>query len=310
MLKIVNYDNKYFKKWNDFVKNSKNGTFLFDRNYMEYHSDRFKDFSLLVFEKDILVALLPANIVNTEVISHGGLTYGGFIYDHTMRTEKMINIFGKTLEYLKSVGVSKFVYKAVPHIYHKIPAEEDLYALFRYDFKLYRRDVSSTINMRTSNIKGKKRNGWKRAMELGMYLESTDDSSYIIEIVNKNLTEKYHKKAVHSAYEMNLLKSRFKNNIIFLNLVFENNIEGGAILYLCNNVVHAQYVTTTYKAKINRGLDFIVVSIFDMYKNKYEWFDFGISTENNGCYLNSSLIKSKEEFNMSAVCYDFYEKYI
>ena len=31
--------------WNELVAQSRNGTFLFDRRYMDYHSDRFADHS-------------------------------------------------------------------------------------------------------------------------------------------------------------------------------------------------------------------------------------------------------------------------
>jgi len=50
-----------------------------------------------------------------------------------------------------------------------------------------------------------------------------------------------------------------------------------------------------------------IVSIIEMFKDDYEWFDFGTSTEKNGSYLNTGLIKSKEEFGLSAICYDTYK---
>lgn len=307
MFSIKKYDGNS-KQWNSFLRNSKNGTFLFNRNYMEYHSDRFFDYSLMVYnEKSVLIALFPASIHGEELRSHGGLTYGGFIVDHTMRTEKMLQIFQYFIEYVKSKHIKKIVYKAIPHIYHTMPSEEDLYSLFRYGFKLFRRDVSSTINMRLTELKGQKRNGANKAAKLGMSLVETYNSENILKVVNTNLEDKYNVTAVHTSEEMNLLKTRFKKNIIMYDLAHEGEIVGGAILYIDNNVVHAQYITTTYEAKKNRGLDFIIVSLIDMYKDKYEWFDFGISTENQGMSLNGSLIKSKEEFNMSAVCYDFYE---
>ena len=46
---------------------------------MDYHNDRFKDHSLMVFKDDKLIALLPANIVDFNLRSHQGLTYGGFL---------------------------------------------------------------------------------------------------------------------------------------------------------------------------------------------------------------------------------------
>ncbi|MDG1798433.1 MAG: hypothetical protein P8H35_07685, partial [Flavobacteriales bacterium] len=113
--------------------------------------------------------------------------------------------------------------------------------------------------------------------------------------------------AVHSADEMNSLKKKFNEEIKFFNLIIDNKIEGGAILFIANNVVHAQYISSSAKAKKKRALDFIICFICEHYKNKLEWFDFVISTENNGKNLNFNLIKSKEEFGLSAICYDTYE---
>ena len=44
---IVKYNHNMKAEWDAFVKTSKNGTFLFMRDYMEYHNDRFIDYSLL-----------------------------------------------------------------------------------------------------------------------------------------------------------------------------------------------------------------------------------------------------------------------
>lgn len=307
-MKIIRYSNKEFSNWNNFLKTSKNGTFLINRNYMDYHSDRFIDFSLMVKDsKNSVLAIFPASLHDNEIISHGGLTYGGFIVNQKMRTEKMLLIFEAFIKYLKENAFEKITYKAIPHIYHQSPSEEDLYCLFRYGFKISRRDVSSSINMRTTEIKGQKRNGAKKAIKNGLKIIETEVSKNILEVVNTNLKNKYQVSSVHTHKEMDLLKNRFKKNIVMLELLQHNNVVGGAILYIDKKVVHAQYVATTEEAKKNRGLDLIVAYIIESFKNDFEWFDFGISTEKNGTKLNTSLIKSKEEYNLSSVCYDFYE---
>ena len=65
--------------WDDFLVDARNATFLFYRDYMDYHADRFKDASLLCFREGRLEALLPAHFSEGIFHSHGGLTYGGFI---------------------------------------------------------------------------------------------------------------------------------------------------------------------------------------------------------------------------------------
>ena len=62
MISICRYTQNKQTEWDDFVKVSKNGTFLFLRAYMDYHSDRFQDHSLMFYnEKNRLIAVLPAN---------------------------------------------------------------------------------------------------------------------------------------------------------------------------------------------------------------------------------------------------------
>ena len=69
------------EEWDAFVRTSKNGTFLHERRFMDYHADRFSDCSLMIYEDNELVALFPANWDANEFVlySHQGLTYGGLL---------------------------------------------------------------------------------------------------------------------------------------------------------------------------------------------------------------------------------------
>ena len=139
------YEPKYKAQWDEFVRQSKNGVFLFHRDYLEYHADRFSDFSLLFFQGSQLIAVMPANQTDDAVVSHGGLTFGGIISGTAMTTTLMLETFAALVRELRARGIKKLVYKAIPHIYHLLPAEEDLYALFVHNARLVRRDVSSTF---------------------------------------------------------------------------------------------------------------------------------------------------------------------
>ena len=137
---------KYKSLWDEFITNSKNGTFLFYRDYMEYHSDRFCDNSLMFFDdKNNLLAVMPASLRDNILFSHGGLTYGGIISGNKMKTSLMLEIFRFLKDYLRSKGIKKLRYKPIPHIYHSIPAEEDLYALYIENARLIKREVATTI---------------------------------------------------------------------------------------------------------------------------------------------------------------------
>ena len=134
--------------WNAFVAESKNGTFLFDRNYMDYHHDRFDDNSLMFYAKDKLYAILPANRCGDCLCSHGGLTYGGLVMTNKATASEVLALFEELNAYLRGTGIGKVRYKAIPWIYHHVPAEEDLYAIFKTcNAQLVGRDISSSIIM-------------------------------------------------------------------------------------------------------------------------------------------------------------------
>ncbi|HVY61572.1 MAG TPA: GNAT family N-acetyltransferase, partial [Planctomycetota bacterium] len=132
MIEVRRYAAGDRERWDAFVRAAKNATFLFERGYMEYHADRFADHSLLFVDgAGELVGALPASEREGELVSHGGLTYGGVVCGAGMRAALMLEVFEALLAHVRSAGLRRLVYKPVPHIYHALPAEEDLYALFR-----------------------------------------------------------------------------------------------------------------------------------------------------------------------------------
>jgi len=305
---IKKYTNDDKNDWNEFIKNSKNGIFMFDRNYMDYHSDRFVDFSLLFYDDEKLVGLLPASRHGEEVRSHGGLTYGGIICDNSMKQHRMLEIFECLKTFLKENGIKNLLYKSLPYIYHKQPSEEDLYALFVNEAKLVRRDISTTINLKSpiKLEKGRKAQV-SRAKREGVIVEESNDFEGFIELENKILSQYHNTTAVHSAEELKLLKSRFENQIKLFVAKLNNEIIAGTVIFIYDNVVHTQYMAADETARTLGGLDLIIKTLIDNFKEEKTYFDFGISTENGGKYLNKGLIAQKESFGGRGIVYDFYE---
>jgi len=308
-IEIINYNPEYKKAWDDFITASKNGTFLFYRDFMEYHSDRFEDHSILFTIGNNPVVLFPANIKDNIIYSHEGLTYGGIISDKKMSAAIMLNIFDRLISFCKSHSIKKIVYKAIPHIFHTIPAEEDLYALFRNNARLIKREISSTIVYNDSKIsfKSGKRQRIKK-MKAGGFnvLESTDYASFM-DLVRANLNVKYGVEPTHTAEEMKLLTSRFPEKIKLYTVSDSNTLLSGAIMYEWNYAMHAQYIAGSIEGKKIGAIEFLLdYLINELYTNK-TYFDFGISTEKGGTYLNEGLIKQKEEYGGRGAVYDTYE---
>jgi FkbM family methyltransferase len=305
---VKRYDASLKARWDDFVARSKNGVFMFHRDYLEYHADRFADHSLLFTVDDKLVAVLPANVSEGTLSSHGGLTFGGFVTDARMRTPLMLDLFAALKEYLRAEGIGRFRYKTVPHIYHQIPAEEDLYALFVHNARLARRDVSSTIRMadRPALTKGRKWSA-KRARTNGVEVRRSHDVVRFMVIETDHLQTKYGVKPTHTAAEIELLAGRFPDNIKLFGAFKCDAMLGGVLVYESAQVAHAQYIAATAEGKELAALDAILdVLLEETYVDK-PYFDFGISTEQNGRYLNVGLVNNKESYGARAIAYDHYE---
>lgn len=308
-MKIVKYTKEFKNSWDSFVKTSKNAHFFFQRDYMEYHSARFVDFSLLIFDKnDKLTAILPANIKDKTLHSHQGLTFGGFLVDDKMKTETMLIIFEVIKEFLKEEKIEKFIYKCIPYIYHVKPSEEDKYALFRNDAKLIRRDVTSTIDL-TEQVRYSKGRKWtiNKAKKENIELVETNDFDTFWDLLTGVLEKNHNTKPVHSIEEIKKLANLFPKNIRLFLAKKDKQIISGALIYENKNIVHTQYLANSVIGREIGSLDLLIdYLIKDVYKNK-KYFDFGISNEESGRYLNTGLIAQKEGFGARAVVQDFYE---
>ena len=308
MITIKPYLSENKAIWNEFIKNSKNGIFMFNRNFMEYHSDRFIDNSLMFFDNDNLIAVLPMNIRDKVLYSHQGLTYGGFITDEKMKQHKMLECFEALKQYMQANNIEKLIYKTIPHIYHKTPAEEDLYALFKNDAKLLKLEPSTTIYLKNPCKMPKGRKAQiSRAKREGVEIQESKDFKTFIDLENKILAEYHDTKAVHTAEELVFLLSKFPEQIKLYIASLNNEMIAGTLIFEYENVVHTQYMASNKISREIGGLDLLIKTLIDKYQNTKTYFDFGISTENNGQFLNEGLISQKEGFGGRTIAYDIYE---
>jgi hypothetical protein len=293
--------------WDGFVRASKNGTFLFLRDYMEYHHDRFCDRSLFILEDAEVVALLPANRDGEEFYSHKGLTYGGFVCSEAMTTPGMLAIFDEVLAFLREDGVRRLRYKTVPSVYHRIPAEEDRYVLFRHGADLYRRDVLSVVSMQNRlPIAARRRRGAAKAEKAGVEVEASGDWRGYWSVLSECLDRKYGVAQVHSLTEIERLHGLFPDNIKLYTATLAGELLAGVVIYESAAVAHAQYIASSERGRELGALDRLFIFLLDDAFADKQFFDFGISNEGEGRILNLGLIKQKEGFGARAVVHDFY----
>lgn len=306
MVTIRAYQPSDQKVWDGWIASSRNHCLLFNRGYMDYHSDRFNDRSLMFFEDGRLVAVLPANSEADTFTSHGGLTYGGFVCDRRMTAARMLTVFEALAAWLREASVKTFVYKCLPHIYHEMPCEEDLYALFVHGAELFKRDVSSALFVPHAQMAAHRLRGAKKSASLGVEIKPFDGYEEFMRMVSQRLEEKYALKVVHTAEEVRLLAGRFPDAIRLFGAFLAGKLVAGVLVYESRMVAHIQYLSSNEEGRRLRAQDLLITHLLTGPYQKTWWFDFGISTEDGGAVFNENLFKQKEEYGAYALCYDTY----
>ncbi len=310
-MRIVRYSEERKGEWDAFVKKAKNSLFMFLRDYMDYHSDRFADHSLLFYEEDELLAVLPANEAQGVLYSHQGLTFGGLLMGTEIRQYRVLECMELLVSYLKEGGFTRLVYKCVPHMYHSQPAEEDRYALFRSGAKLSEVTASTVVKLADpcKRTKGRKAQ-ISRARREGVsvrLLDSAEDYRRFMALEDAVLQEHHNTHAVHSPEELWLLHSRFPEEIRLYGGFYEERLVAGCVLYCYPGLVHTQYMAADDTARQLGALDLVIDTVVSEYTGSAEWLDFGISTEEGGRILNEGLIAQKESFGGRTNIYEKWE---
>ncbi len=307
MIEVRRYNPDDADRWNSFVAESKNGTFILNRRYMDYHADRFTDYSLLFYLDDKLVALLPANVQGDILFSHGGLTYGGLVTTDKFKTVDALDVFTYLRKHLLLEGFERVIYKPCPWIYHSLPSEEDLYALFRFGARLAGRDVATVVDLHNMlPMSTLRRRQAKKALDNGVTVSRENGFDKFWKVLDDNLMQRYGVHPVHTLDEISLLASRFPDIELYEAHLGDETI-GGVVLYVCGKVAHVQYISANELGKEIGAIDLIFSRIIDVVKPRCRYLDFGKSTEQFGYFLNKGLIFQKEGFGGRAVCYDTYE---
>lgn len=306
---VKKYTPQYKTSWNDFVRTAKNSTFLFQRDFMDYHSDRFQDYSLLIYKSEKPIALLPANIAENTLYSHQGLTYGGLVLNEKIKLKEVAEIFKNLLQFLNENGIEKLQLKLLPKIYNTLPSDEMDYLLFITDSQIIRTDVLSVIeNNNPLKIASNRLEGVKKAQKNNLRIVEGDDfEPFWNKILIPNLTLRHDAMPVHSAEEIMQLAKDFPKNILQFNVFKDAEIVGGATIFETEHVAHVQYISANEEKQQLGTLDFLFEFLINERFKKKRFFDFGTSNENQGKNINEGLLYWKECFGARSISQQFYE---
>lgn len=312
--KIERYSADNKGMWDAFVKESRNATFLHLRDYMDYHADRFTDHSLLAYKSGKLRALLPAEVAeeadgSKSMGSHRGLTYGGWLLPQKhIDGEDVLHLFEAWCEYCRSQGISGIDYKPVPHIYHRMPSEDDVYALLRVGARPDGYTLSSTIEMaHNPGYNGQQhRNAMRFAKSypdaVMIQMKSDEEADEFHALLSACLKERHDASPVHTLSELKLLRNRFPDNIKIYGVKVADELMAAVCMYLTDTVAHSQYIASSREGRERGALAWMFKHLIEEFKG-YRYFDFGISCEDRGRVLNSGLLRQKTGLGGGATVY-------
>jgi len=292
VLELVKYNQNYEKIWDEFIANSKNGNIFHTRKFLSYHKDKFIDESIMFFKKNKVIGVFPAILIDNNIISHRGSTYGGLIVgvknrlnDSLAMFESLVNYYQKTVEFRKN-----------EYIFDKFPSREVEFAAKKFGFKEVNEELSTCLHL--DYIKLTKGRKWalSKCKKLNIII---DDINYedFYSILSKNL-EKFNSTPTHTLEEMRTLKELFPNEYKLVTIYLDNKMIAGIWLVLATPfTAHTFYIAQDYQYTEYQPLSCLVQKIINYLKeNNYKYLNFGISTEDGGEFINKGLYEFKESF--------------
>lgn len=306
-ISIRRYQESDSVKWNEFVRNSRNGHFLFDRNYMDYHADRFPDCSFIFSHGDVWCAVLPGTLSSDGVFSsHAGLTFGGFVIDNSVGVLDVKCFFELLEAELRKLGAKKVIYKPLPWIYANRPSEEALYWLFRKGANLSARLISSMLEPQSMQPSSKKKYYLHKGKRDGLVFSESKCFGEFWNLLDNCLMEGHGAHPVHSKMELQLLADRFPQNIRLFTVTKNDELLSGSVVYVSGAVAHSQYLASSAKGRAFHAMDFLMLNEINCFPEQ-RFFDWGTSCEDGGRVLNEGLAHQKETYAGRGVVYDIYE---
>jgi len=308
MFSLSLYNSTLKSQWDNFIDESKNGTFLFKRDFIEYHNNRFDDHSFLFYKLDKLMAVFPANRLNDRIYSHQGLTYGGLILSEHTKFSDVFQILTLLLSHLHETNYSSLTLKEIPMIYKSLPSDEVNYLLYRMKAELIRRDILSVVKLGNNSYSRDRIQGRKRGEKFKLTIEeSSSFKEFWNSILIPNLKNKHNVSPVHSLKEIIRLNNLFPKNIRQFNVYSNDKIVAGTTIFETKTTAHVQYISANTEKNKLGSLDYLFTYLIEEVFNTKDYFDFGNSNENNGEFVNQGLLYWKEGFGARSITQDFYE---
>lgn len=318
-MRVQIYNEELKEQWDDFVLESRNGTFMQQRLFLNYHpSDRFKDCSLMVYDRQHrLTAVIPGAIKydgeKRVFSSHPGSSHGGIVIDRNFNTDRALALIPLLIDHCRANDFQSVELKMIPRIYHHCPCDEIDFVLRYNGFSLSSSELATALPLLnppfdSCSITESTRRNIRKAEKLGVTIKESNDYQTFWGILTNNLRQRHHTCPTHTVEEMLDLTQRYPPSIRLFAAFFQGVMVSSVVTFLLNSrVINCFYIANNSEYQHLRSLDLLFYTLINWGIEKgYDYLDWGISTEKKGTIVNKGLFQFKEKFSGRGVLRETY----
>ncbi len=311
-LSIVRYTEAQAAIWDDCVKQSRNGTVFHTRQFLHYHpSDRFHDHSLIIYDGEVIVALLTAAEKDGMLISHPGASYGGLVLMKQIGVIETGKIVEQVMEYAKKQEYRGISFARIAPISLVQPYSEDqFYWLFQKGWSLEKVEMDGAIPLNStteeeffSSVTGKCRNMIRQAKRANIEIKLSNDFATFWPLLENVLASRHASKPTHTREEIERLHALLPQSFRLLAAYRNGRMVGGIVLITINErALYTLYMAQEYEVQREHPMHLLLFEAMKLAKNEgKEMLHVGVSTEEGGKVANEGLFFFKESFGCKPV---------
>jgi hypothetical protein len=302
-IKVTKFIHENTTIWDKFINSSNNGTLFHYREFLNYHENvEFEDHSLLFYNGNKLVAVLPAVIKDNIFSSHPGISFGGVIHKEHLSFANAQSIINALIEYAKQISCKQVQLTLPPACYNKINSDYIEFCLLQLDFQYKHIELSNILkldadfNMVYEKYKPSARQAVRKAEKSNVVINESTNLNDFYTLLSNNLSLRHNVSPTHTLSELKKLITLFPNQINLFTANLDDEVIAGVINFICNqNTILAFYISHNNNFQHMRPLNMLFTQMFKWaIDNKYKYYDFGLFTVLGE--PNLSLARFKESF--------------